>query len=527
MNQEVDPNRIVIFDTTLRDGEQCPGASMNLREKLEVARQLTRLGVDVIEAGFPISSVGDFEAVQAIAREIQGPIIAGLARCIDKDIDRAAEAIEGNPRPRIHAFLATSEIHRQFKLRMARPEIIRRAVAGVERARSYVSDVEFSPEDASRTEPEFLAEVVQAVIDAGATTVNIPDTVGYALPSKFGDLIKYLFDHVNGIERAIISVHCHNDLGLAVANSLAAIEAGARQVECTINGLGERAGNASLEEIAMAIKTRHDHFTVHTDIKTEEIVRTSKLVSHLTGMVVQRNKAIVGQNAFAHEAGIHQDGLLKERSTYEIIDPASVGWTQTELVLGKHSGRHAFRARLEHLGYQLDEEEIQKAFIQFKALADKKKLIYDEDLIALAEHGMSEIPETYTLDYLSATSGAGVVPTATVRLKKSNADLQQDAACGDGPVDAALNTIERITGVEGRLVEYSIRSVTMGKDALGEVSLKARFAGNDRLIPGKAASTDIIEASAKAYLHAINRFLYEAEHPIRQPKDQAATGTTP
>jgi 2-isopropylmalate synthase len=500
---------------------------MNLREKLEVARQLARLGVDVIEAGFPISSIGDFEAVQAIAKEIEGPAIAGLARCVDKDIDRAAEAVAASKRPRIHAFLATSEIHRQFKLRMARPEIIRRAVAGVERARTYVQDVEFSPEDASRTEPDFLAEVVQAVIDAGATTVNIPDTVGYALPTKFGDLIKYLFDHVNGIERAIISVHCHNDLGLAVANSLAAVEAGARQVECTINGLGERAGNASLEELVMAIKTRSDFYSVFTGIRTEEIVRTSKLVSHLTGMLVQRNKAIVGQNAFAHEAGIHQDGLLKDRSTYEIIDPASVGWTQTELVLGKHSGRHAFRARLEQLGYQLDEEEIQKAFVQFKALADKKKLIYDEDLIAIAEHGMSEIPEVYSLDYLSATSGAGIVPTATVRLRKGETELQQDAACGDGPVDAALNTIERITGVEGKLVEYNIRSVSMGKDALGEVSLKARFPESDRLISGKAASTDIIEASAKAYLHAINRHLYEIEHPSKAQIQDPTDGRTP
>src|SRR5436305_4516592 len=374
--------RLVIFDTTLRDGEQSPGASMNLAEKLEVARALVDLGVDVIEAGFPIASPGDFEAVQAIARQVQGPVIAGLARCNSGDIDRAGEALKEAPKPRIHVFLATSAIHREFKLHMAKEEIIRRAVEGVERARGYCEDIEFSPEDAARTELDFLAEVVERAIEAGATTVNIPDTVGYAVPLQYAAAIRHLKEHVRGIDKVVISVHCHNDLGLAVANSLAALKEGARQVECTINGLGERAGNCALEEVVMAVKTRSDFFGLQTTINTRRLSPTSRLVAHVTGIAVQRNKAIVGQNAFAHEAGIHQDGMLKKRSTYEIMRPEDVGLSRTELVLGKHSGRHALRQRVRDLGYHLDDAQLQHIFEAFKALADRKKEIYDADVEA-------------------------------------------------------------------------------------------------------------------------------------------------
>lgn len=497
--------KVIIFDTTLRDGEQAPGASLNLREKLEVAHQLVALGVDVIEGGFPIASPDDFEAVQAMAKELKGPVIAGLARCLDKDIERAAKALESAERRRIHVFLATSPIHMQYKLKKAEDEILRMAVEGVAAARKYADDVEFSPEDASRTEPAFLAKVVAAVIDAGAQTVNIPDTVGYAFPEDFGRLIRYLREHVPNIGKAVISVHCHNDLGLAVANSLAAIRNGARQVECTVNGIGERAGNASLEEIVMTIKTRRDLFKdVETGIHTQQIVKTSRLVSNLTGIVVQPNKAIVGENAFAHESGIHQDGVLKEKTTYEIMKPEDIGLTQSSLVLGKHSGRHAFRERLKELGFSLGNEEIDKLFEKFKILADKKKTIYDEDLIALVEDELAQVPELFQLEYLHISSGNTTVPTATVRLRKDK-ELFEDAACGDGPVDAAYNTVDRITGIKGKLLDYNLRSITSGKDALGEVVVRVQI--DSRIVTGKGTSTDILEASAKAYLNAINRVL--------------------
>jgi 2-isopropylmalate synthase len=502
--------QILIFDTTLRDGEQCPGASMNTREKLEVARQLARLRVDIIEAGFPIASDGDFEAVRAIAGEIAGPRIAGLARCVDNDIDRAAKAVEpARERARIHVFLATSAIHREFKLKMAQSEILKRSVESVQRALGYVKDVEFSPEDASRTEPEFLAEVVHATIEAGANTINIPDTVGYAVPHQFGALIKYLFDHVPNIRNAVISVHCHNDLGLAVANSLAAIQHGARQIECTINGIGERAGNASLEEIVMTLKTRHDAFGDYTTkIDTRQIYPASRLVSHLTGMVVQRNKAIVGENAFAHEAGIHQHGVIAYRQTYEIMHAEEVGRT-SELTWGKHMGHHAVGKKLDEMGYKLSEDEVRRITEQIKALADKKKNVYDEDVRAIVEGQFIEVPQVWKLDYLSVMTGA--IPTASIRLIRADKhEPISDAGTGDGPIDAMLKTIDRITAIKGSLQDYTVASVTRGKDAIGEVSVRVQFNGDSaRIVTGKAASTDIIEASALAYLNALNRYLDE------------------
>ena len=515
-------NRIVIFDTTLRDGEQCPGASMNLREKLEVARQLARLKVDVIEAGFPASSEGDFNSVQAIAREIKGPIIAGLARCVPKDIDAAGAAVKpAGKRARIHVFLATSKIHREFKLGKAQHEIIRLAVEGVKRARSLVADVEFSPEDASRTEPEFLVQVCKAVVAAGATTVNIPDTVGWAVPDQFGALIKRLNEEVPEFRsgKAVISVHCHNDLGLGVANSLAALRAGARQVECTVNGIGERAGNASLEEIVMALRTRQDVYAeMETGVNTREIVRTSRLVSRMSGLVVQRSKAIVGENAFAHSSGIHQDGILKKRETYEIMDPREVGWGETELPLTKHSGRAALAARLKHLGFKMTEADVNAIIARFKEVGDKKKFVYDDDLTALVEGHIAEVPETWSLDYLNVTSGNKTVPTATVRLKKTagkgEAQVFQEAGIGDGPVDAALKAIDRLTRTRGRLMDYSLRAVSRGKDALGEVTAKVDF-GDGELVTGKGASTDVIEASARAYLNAVNRFLCSGDGALK------------
>jgi 2-isopropylmalate synthase len=502
-------NRIIIFDTTLRDGEQCPGASMNLREKLEVARQLARLRVDVIEAGFPVISDGDFAAVRAIAREIKGPVICGLARCVPRDIDAAGEAIKpAGQRGRIHVFLATSKIHREFKLNKARVE-------GVKRAKSFVDNVEFSPEDGSRTEPDFLVEVCRAVVAAGATTVNIPDTVGWAVPDQYGALIQHLYDSVPEFRsgKSIISVHCHNDLGLAVANSLAAIRHGARQVECTVNGIGERAGNAAMEEIVMAIQTRSDFFSgFDCGLNTREIVKASRLVSRMSGLVVQRSKAIVGENAFAHSSGIHQDGILKKRETYEIMDPQSVGWGGTELPLTKHSGRAAMASRLKHLGFKMGEADIAAIFARFKEIGDKKKFVYDDDLSALVEGQITEVPETWSLDYLHVTSGNRTVPTATVRLQKvaaKKADTVQDAGIGDGPVDAALKAIDRLTSTRGKLMDYALRAVSQGKDALGEVTVKVDFGGG-KLVTGKGASTDVIEASARAYLNAVNRFLCES-----------------
>jgi 2-isopropylmalate synthase len=508
-------NRIIIFDTTLRDGEQCPGASMSLREKLEVARQLARLRVDVIEAGFPVSSEGDFAAVQTIAREIKGPIITGLARCVPQDIDAAGAAVKpAGKRARIHVFLATSKIHREFKLGKAQHEILRLASEGVKQARSYVEDVEFSPEDGSRTEPEFLVQVCRAAIDAGATTLNIPDTVGWAIPEQYAGLIGRLYQEIPEFQsgKALISVHCHDDLGLAVANSLAAVGAGARQVECTVNGIGERAGNASLEEIVMALKVRHDHFQgLQCGVNTREIVKASRLVSRMSGLVVQRSKAIVGENAFAHSSGIHQDGILKKRETYEIMDPEEVGWGRTELPLTKHSGRAAVAARLKTLGFEMTDADIRAIFARFKQIGDKKKFVYDDDLTALVEGQITEVPETWSLEYLSVSSGSTTVPTATVRLKKQATkkgaeEIVQDAGVGDGPVDAALKAIDRLTKTRGRLIEYALRAVSQGKDALGEVTVKVDF-GDKQLITGKGASTDVIEASARAYLNAVNRFV--------------------
>ncbi len=501
-----DDKRIIIFDTTLRDGEQSPGASLNHREKLDVARQLALLNVDVIEGGFPIASPDDFNAVKAIAESVRGPVIAGLARCIEKDIIRCAEAVTPAEKPRIHVFLATSKIHREFKLKKAQDEILRQAVKSIQFAKTFVSDIEFSPEDASRTEPDFLAQVVEAAIDAGATTVNIPDTVGYAIPSEFGALIKGLFDSVSNIHQAVINVHCHNDLGLAVANSLAAIQAGARGIECTINGLGERAGNAALEEIVMALKVRADQFGgLYTNIKTERLYKTSRLVSQLTGMNVQRNKAIVGANSFAHESGIHQDGMLKERSTYEIMRPQEVGIESTDLVLGKHSGRHAFKHHLENMGLVLDDEELERAYERFIVLADKKKQIYDDDLLMIAHQEMVETNAVFILDQLHVSTGTDTVPTATVRIRKGD-DIFQDAACGDGPVDAALKTIDRITGIHGKLVDFALQAITVGKDAIGEVSVRVAFDSGETL-SAKSASTDIVEAGARAYLSCVNRLV--------------------
>ncbi len=518
-------NRIIIFDTTLRDGEQCPGASMNLREKLEVARQLARLKVDVIEAGFPIVSQGDFDSVRSIASEIKGPIIAGLARCVPKDIDAAGEAVKpAGKRGRIHVFLATSKIHREFKLGKAQNEIIRLAVDGVKRAKGFVNDVEFSPEDASRTEPEFLVQVCKAVIAVGATTLNIPDTVGWAVPEQYAALIGRLYEEVPEFQsgKAVISVHCHNDLGLAVANSLAAVRAGARQIECTVNGIGERAGNAALEEVVMSIKTRGDYFGgLECGVNSREIVKSSRLVSHMSGLVVQRSKAIVGENAFAHGSGIHQDGILKKRETYEIMDPQDVGWGVTELPLTKHSGRAAVASRLKHLGFKMTETDVAAIFTRFKEVGDKKKFVYDDDLTALVEGQITEVPETWTLDYLHVTSGNQTVPTATVRLHHAGAEAEplQDASIGDGPVDAALKAIDRLTRTKGRLLDYSLRAVSQGKDALGEVTVKVDF-GDKKIVTGKGASTDVIEASARAYLNAVNRFFCaakEAELEIAQP----------
>lgn len=505
MTEQHDKNRVIIFDTTLRDGEQAPGASLNHREKIEIAHALAALNVDVIEAGFPIASPGDFAAVRAVAEQVKGPIIAGLARCVEKDIDRCAEAVCAGPRPRIHVFLATSAIHRKFKLRKARSEIIRQAVAMVKYARRQCADVEFSAEDAARTEPDFLAQVVEAVIDAGAGTVNIPDTVGYAIPNQYGELIAGLFETVPNIHKAVISVHCHNDLGLAVANSIAAVQHGARAVECTINGLGERAGNCALEEFVMALRTRADAFHLHTQVNTREIHRVSRMVSRMTGIAVQRNKAIVGANAFAHEAGVHQDGILKDRRTYEIMRPEDIGIEGSDLVLGKHSGRHAFRDKLTRMGMTLSDSEIEAAYNRFIELADKKKHIYDDDLLSIAREQMDEVPNAYLLDYLHVSAGTGTIPTATLRLKRGN-QVYQDAGCGDGPVDAALKTIDRITRIRGRLLDFSLQAITVGKDAMGEVTVRVQF--GKEIVSAKAASTDIVEAGAKAYLSCVNRLLF-------------------
>jgi 2-isopropylmalate synthase len=506
------PDLITIFDTTLRDGEQSPGCSMDTEEKLEVAKALVELGVDVIEAGFPIASPGDFEAVREIARTYGGrTVICGLARCRKEDVDRAWEALQDAQQVRIHVFLATSAIHREFKLKMAKEEILRRAVEMTKYACDKMSarpdikvpNVEFSPEDAARTELDFLCEVVEKTIDAGATTINIPDTVGYATPNHFYKVIKHLKDHVPNIGRAVLSTHCHNDLGLAVANSLAGIEAGARQVECTINGLGERAGNAALEEIVMALRTRQDYFGVTTRINTPKLCPTSRLVSSITGMKVQRNKAVVGQNAFAHEAGIHQHGMLQDRSTYEIMRPEDVGFVGTNLVLGKHSGRHAFRDRVKSLGYELDDATFQKVFDDFIALADKKKDVYDADIVVLIESRSHHIPEHWKIKAFHVFGGTGTIPTATVELNHDDGRTVQDSSTGDGPVDALFRCLERITGLSAQLQDYSVKSVSHGQDAQGEVMVEIECQGGT--FHGKGVSTDIIEASALAYLQALNK----------------------
>ncbi len=496
-------NNIIIFDTTLRDGEQSPGASLDINEKVQIARQLALLNVDIIEAGFPVSSPGDFESVSRISREIREISVAALARAVEKDIESAARALEKAEKPRIHVFLATSEIHRKYKLLKAKEEIIHLAVKGIRDARKYVDDVEFSPEDASRTELDFLIQVVEAVIDAGARTVNIPDTVGYAVPDQYASIIRGLKENVKNIDKAILSVHCHNDLGLAVANSLAAIKSGAQQVECTINGIGERAGNAAMEEIVMAIKTRHDFYRRSTRIVTKELIATSRLVSTLTGLRVQRNKAIVGENAFAHQSGVHQDGVIKERTTYEIMKPEDVGYVKTRLVLGKLSGRNAFKTRIRELGYELSEKEFERAFEEFKHIADKKKEIFDEDIEAIIGIEKMDIPHIFQLESLSISCGPNTVPSAGVRLKLQDGSLVDNATSGDGPIDALFRAIDLSTGITGKLQDYNIRAVTSGRDAMGEVHVNVEVDG--KTIGGRAVSTDIIEASAKAYLNAINK----------------------
>ncbi|MFW6066606.1 MAG: 2-isopropylmalate synthase [Planctomycetota bacterium] len=497
-----DQRNIVIFDTTLRDGEQSPGCSMNLAEKVELARALEQLRVDVIEAGFPAASKGDFEAVQTVARNIKDSTICGLARSKEADVTAAGEALREAQRPRIHVFCATSEIHRRHKLKRAKEEIVRMSVEAVRQARNFTDDVEFSPEDASRTEWDFLTEITEAVIDAGASTVNIPDTVGYAMPEQFASLIRHLRENVSNIDDAVISVHCHDDLGLAVANSLAAVHAGAGQVECTVNGIGERAGNAAMEEMVMALKTRGDFFDADCRVDTRRIYPTSRLVSSITGMHVQRNKAIIGENAFAHEAGIHQHGVLAHRETYEIMRPEDIGVPPSRLVLGKHSGRHAFKQRIEALGYTLAGEQIDSAFEKFKALADKKKHVFDADIEALIDEQIEQTTDLWTLESVQTTAGSNTVPTATVSVMFEG-ERVTDAATGDGPVDAVYEAIQRIPGVSLELVDYSLRAITSGKDAQGEVTIEVEHDG--RRFRTRGVSTDIVEASARAFLSAVNR----------------------
>ena len=494
-----------IFDTTLRDGEQSPGATLTLPEKLEIARHLEAMGVDIIEAGFPISSQGDFESVAAIAAEVSNSVVCGLARSTPRDIERVGEAVKHAAKPRIHIFCATSKIHRDHKLRKGKEDIIRISVESVQQARAYTSDIEFSPEDASRTELDFLEEITQAVVEAGATTVNLPDTVGYATPKGYGEIFSHLLKKLPILREKgiILSSHCHNDLGMAVANSLAAMENGARQIECTINGIGERAGNAALEEIVMALRTRSDFYQIGTRIDATKIYPASRLVSSLTGLVVQRNKAIVGQNAFAHESGIHQDGVLKYRETYEIMDPAHVGISKSSMVLGKHSGRHAFKDRLIQLGYNLTEAQLEATFVKFKALADKKKEVFDEDLEALVDEQLDVVNAVWTLVSLQVTAGTNTIPTATVTLRDSNGETITDASIGDGPVDAIYSAIARLTGVKCALIDYRIQAVTSGKEAMGEVQIELEHDGKN--IRGRGLSTDILEASALAYLAAVNR----------------------
>jgi len=512
-----DPNRVLIFDTTLRDGEQSPGCSMTQPEKLRVAKALAELGVDVIEAGFPIASRGDWESVNLVAREVRGPIIAGLARCNRDDIDTAWRALKDAARPRIHVFLATSAIHREYKLNMAKEQILQTAVEGVAFARSLCADVEFSPEDASRTELDFLAQVVEATIDAGATTINIPDTVGYALPEELHEVFSYLKRHVSNIDNAMLSVHCHNDLGMAVANSLAAVRGGARQIECTINGIGERAGNCSLEEAVMAIKTRENVMGVHTGIHTARLFPASRLLSQVTGMPIPRNKAVVGENAFAHEAGIHQHGMLKHHSTYEIMRPEDVGVPRSSLVLGKHSGRHAFRERVKELGFEVSDGDLNQLFEEFKALADKKKELFDGDIEALVMRSDGKAAGPWSLQSLRVATSDDQPARVALELAHTDGRVVAHDQTADGPVDAVVKAIDHATGIHVHLRTFEVRSVTVGEDAQGEAVLTIEHHG--RSYRGTGISTNILESAARAYLEVINRI--EAENATA-----AATATS-
>jgi 2-isopropylmalate synthase len=516
------PDRVLIFDTTLRDGEQSPGCSMTQPEKLRVARALAELGVDVIEAGFPAASRGDFDSVSAVAREVEGPVVCALARCHDEDIELAARALAAAERRRLHVFLATSAIHRQYKLNMAQEEILRLAAAGVGRARELCEDVEFSPEDASRTELEFLAQVVEVAIAAGATTVNIPDTVGYTVPDEFAELFRYLRKNVRGIDGVRLSVHCHDDLGMAVANSLTAVVAGARQIECTMNGIGERAGNCSLEEVVMALKTRAAFFNVATAVNTSRLYPTSRLVSSITGMPIPRNKAVVGENAFAHESGIHQHGMLKHHSTYEILRPEDVGLSRSHLVLGKHSGRHAFRERVQALGFELEEAEFNRVFEEFKALADKKKELFDGDIEALVLRAEGAAAGPWQLVELTTETRSGGVARANVQLRHSDGRVVARMATGDGPVDAAFKAIEAATGVGVTLRKFEVHAVSEGEDAQGEARVYVEY--NRRSYRGASVSTNIVESGTRAFLEVINRIeLAQAGTRTREERPAASS----
>ena len=505
-------NRIKIFDTTLRDGEQAPGCSMTIREKLRVAKALSDLNVDIIEAGFPAASPGDFDAVKAIADENRGPIICGLARCNPEDIEKVHAAVKGADNRRIHVFVATSAIHREYKLKMAKEEIIKSAVGAIKLARELCDDIEFSPEDASRTELAYLADVVTAAIEAGATTVNIPDTVGYTVPAEFDKLFRYLNDNVSGIENITLSVHCHDDLGMAVANSLAAVHAGARQIECTINGIGERAGNCSLEEVVMALKTRSEFFGLETGIESSRLYPTARLVSGITGMQIPRNKAIVGENAFAHEAGIHQHGMLQHASTYEIMRPEDIGISKSNLVLGKHSGRHAFRDRVKELGFDIDDFEVNRAFQEFKKLADKKKDMYDGDIEAIIMNVDNSSTGPWLLKSLQITSGTDMDATAMLTLINEDGKAFKQAATADGPVEAAFTALEEVSGVDLTLQNFELHSATIGEDAQGEATVTVEF--NGKSYRGHGASQDIVEAACRAYLEVINRILRRRERDL-------------
>jgi len=505
-------DRVIIFDTTLRDGEQSPGASMNAAEKLRLATQLEKLGVDVIEAGFPAASEGDLDAVSRIAARLDKTEVAALARTSKDDIDRAWQAISHAARPRIHTFIATSDIHLEYKLKMTRDEVVKTALEAVKYAKSFTDNIEFSAEDGSRSDRNFLCRIFEAAIEAGATTINLPDTVGYAVPEEFSELVGYVISHTPNIHKAVLSVHCHNDLGLATANTIAAIRAGARQAEVTINGIGERAGNTSLEEVVMALHTRQNIFPATTGIHTQYIHPTSRLVSMITGIMVQPNKAIVGANAFAHEAGIHQDGVLKNPMTYEIMKPETVGLSANKLILGKHSGRHALRTHLRDMGYDLADEELNLVFEKFKELADKKKHIMDEDLEMIVTEGILRAAEIFRLEYLHVTAGTTVLPMASVKLQINGRSVQS-AGYGNGPIDAAYNTISKITGTESELLRFSISALTGGTDAQGEVTVRLRENGLVAL--GKGADPDIITASAKAYINGLNRLEYLKTHPIK------------